>query len=572
MPVALTEYGLTAGILIAFVGLIIGIVYDRNRIVQTLKGAGLRKRHLAASVAIVVAFLAVELYLVKPTQLLFFDDTIYQGMAQQLIHTGQAAMCDYGTPVNCFIGEIFHEPIGLSFNFVIAFLIFGVQRYAAYGAELLLAAMAVFMTFFVTLLMFRNAKAAAFAEVLMALSPAVLVWAMPTNSDMALLAYSLVALFFLLVFVRGKRLWSMSNMLMSFALLSYMRVNALLYLPVFAAIYLLLGGKGVLAEIKDAFGLAAKHLLDTDVLIALLVFVVALAPSITYAAYEYSYGDFGAVGQMQNTCSKNFTGVPVTGIENLQNFKVNVCSNVNFWFNAYSKQYIMQPVLFTALALLGAALLLMRRRRREVVAMTIWFLAFFVLYTAFYAGSVIYGVDWRFMLSLVAQPSILGGVAVAYVIEFIVPAKKEGTARLADYVAMAVAIGVLAFPIVQLSPMLSISPAQVMQAGDARFYEGFVYNASGSIPSSCLVYTYDPSLFNINGRAAIQLSYLYNTTQYNRLSSEYGCTVLDYGYWCHTPKNLCTYVNQSFDMTPIATATYAPSNYEYGFYYLNKKG
>ena len=123
-------------------------------------------------------------------------------MAQQLMHTGQAWMCDYGTPSACFIGEVFHEPIGLSFNFAIAFLALrSAEVCCATGRSCSLLRLSVFMTFLVTLLLFKNVKAAAFAELLMALSPAVLVWAMPTNSDMAMLAYSLVAMFFLMVFI-----------------------------------------------------------------------------------------------------------------------------------------------------------------------------------------------------------------------------------------------------------------------------------------------------------------------------------------------------------------------------------
>jgi hypothetical protein len=571
MPVALTEYSMTAGILIAFVGLVIGCIYDRRRIARAVKGAGLKRKHLVLALAIVAAFALIELCVVKPTQLLFFDDAIYQGMAQQLIHTGQAAMCDYGTPSTCFIGEVFHEPIGLSFNLAIAFLVFGAHRSVAYGTELFLAAVAVLMTFFVALLIFRNTKAALFSELLIALSPALLVGALPTNSDVAMLAYSLVAIFFMLIFMRDRHLWSFSNMLMALALLSYMKVDALLYVPVFAAVYVLLGRRGALHTIKDTLGLAAKHVLDTDVLVALLVFVIAVAPSVTYAAYEFGYGDYGATGQIQNTCSGNFTSVQVTGNTNLQNLGANACANINFWFDAYSSQYVMQPALFTLLALLGVALLIVTGRRRELAAISVWFLAFFLLYTAFYAGSVIYGVDWRFMLSVVAQASMLGGFAVACVLDAVGHSKKRRHSMLMSYAAIAVAVAVLLCPICALYPLLSVNPSQIQQAGDARFYENFVFNDSQKIPASCLVYTYDPSLFTLNGRAAIQLSYVYNTSQYEQLSSEYGCTVLDYGYWCHTPNNLCTSVNQSFTLTPIATAKYPLFNYGYGFYYLHSK-
>ena len=63
-----------------------------------------------------------------------------------------------------------------------------------------------------------------------------------------------------------------------------------------------------------------------------------------------------------------------------------------------------------------------------------------------------YGVDWRFMLSLVAQASILGGVAAAYAVEFVAPParKKEKRASLLGYAAVAAAVAVVAFPAAQL--------------------------------------------------------------------------------------------------------------------------
>ncbi|MEM0149671.1 MAG: hypothetical protein QXW10_02125, partial [Candidatus Micrarchaeaceae archaeon] len=121
------EYSLTVGILVAFFGLIAGIVLDRKGIAGTFKRHRIGRQQLAIALIIAVLFVAIEVVLVKPTQQLFFDDAIYQGMALDMLHTGQAVMCDYGTPTTCYIGEIFHEPIGTAFNFAIAFLAFGVH-------------------------------------------------------------------------------------------------------------------------------------------------------------------------------------------------------------------------------------------------------------------------------------------------------------------------------------------------------------------------------------------------------------------------------------------------------------
>ncbi len=80
------------------------------------------------------------------------------------------------------------------------------------------------------------------------------------------------------------------------------------------------------------------------------------------------------------------------------------------------------------------------------------------------------------------------------------------------------------------------------------------------------MYTYDPTLFNINNRTATQIDNLYNSTQVKQYMSTYQCLVLDYGYWCHTPNNECRYVNNTYNLTPIVTATYKQFGYNYGFY------
>ncbi len=96
------EYLFTIGITLAFVGMLATIFLSRRDISSVLRESGLRRKHVLMLALIVIVFVSAEIAIVKPTQQLFFDDVIYQGMAQQLIHTGQAVMCNYGTPVACF--------------------------------------------------------------------------------------------------------------------------------------------------------------------------------------------------------------------------------------------------------------------------------------------------------------------------------------------------------------------------------------------------------------------------------------------------------------------------------------
>ena len=280
------EYLYTLGIIVAFIGLISGAILDRKNIGRVLKAHKLDRKKLLLAVGIAALFVAFELATVKPTQLLFFDDAIYQGMAQNLLHMGQAWMCDYGTPMTCYTGEIFHEPIGLSFNFAAAFALFGVKLWVAHAAELAMTTLAVFMTFFVALLLLKDLKAAYFSELLMALSPVVLVWAMPTNSDMALLAYSLIALFFLLVFVERKSRIGLMNALLAVSLTLYIKVFAAVYIPLFILIYLALDDKNIVASLKKNMKRVSTYIMDTNTLVVLLIAVIVLAPALNFAAME----------------------------------------------------------------------------------------------------------------------------------------------------------------------------------------------------------------------------------------------------------------------------------------------
>jgi hypothetical protein len=570
----LQELLFTAGILISLIMLVIGIIKNRKGIKHAITENGFEKKDIIIVAAILIVFLFIELYYIRPTQLLFFDDAIYQAMALMLLHTGQAWMCNYGTPTACFSGQLFHEPIGLSFNIAVAYLLLGPTRAASWDAELALGSISVVMGFFASLLLLKNKKAAFFTELLLALSPIILIWSRATNSDIAVLAYSLICLFFFLVFMKNRKFWDFSNMLFSFSLLYYMKVDEIFFIPVFIAFYIVLDDKGVRKAIANMFKTIKKNIFNTKLLIICLIFMLVIIPAILYTFNESATDGYGWQGTViQNTCRTGLPPLNVTSEINILNFKANVCSNILFWFNNYRSQYVIQPIVYTALAILGVALMIItKKERRVLVAIAIWFAVFFLLYSAFYAGSVIYGVDWRFMLSLIAQTCMLGGFAAACILDTIdmyvkKMAKYEKTINI---IAASVLVIVIFVPLYLALPLLSVNPALIQQAGDARFYENFVYNNSKLIPANCIVYTYDPTLFQLNNRTATQMSNLYNETQVQQYESQYKCLVLDYGYWCHTPNNECTYVLQNYNLTLIANATYNSLNYNYGFYYINE--
>lgn len=578
LPTSLEEYLFTIGMIVSFVGLILAVVSGRRDIAGIFRDLKINRKHIAVAVLIVILFVAMEIIIVQPAQLLFFDDDIYQSMAVTLLHTGQAWFCDYGSQTACYMGEILHEPIGEPFNLAISFAIFGVSRAVALNTGIVLSAIAVFAIFLVGFLFFKNATAALFSELLLALSPILLVWARPTTSDLPGLTYALVAVLFALMFLYRKNYKTLAMAAFSVALASYMKVDAIFMVVIVALIYIILDDRSIIGSIKSNLKRIKDNYLNTKALLVLLFFVIVIAPEFIYVYDQFVYGTYDYQGTtLQNSC--NVTQyITVSGKYNVQNFDFNICSSVDFWFDQYSNIDIMQPVIFTFLALAGAATLLVDKRR-VLLAIGIWFLAYFFIYAFFYAGSPTYGVNWRFQLSLVAQACLLGGYGCYALIELTDDAtrgawkklKKKGIYLSPVIIPMVVLVFLIVYSFALHIPQLSISPANIIQAGNARFYENFVYNYSNLIPNKCAVFTYDPTLFIINNKTALQLSYIYNASEYANVSSEYPCLVVDYGYWCYTPDSFCSNLNQSFTLTNIVNETYQPDGEKFGFYYVTKK-
>ena len=585
LSLSLQEYLFTAGILVSFIGLIIALALSRKEISRAVRESGFGKTAALMLIVALLTFMAIEIFVVHPTQQIFFDDDIYLAMAQDLLHTGQAWMCNYGTPTACYSGGILHEPIGESFNLAIGFAVLGVSRTVAYDTGILLGAAAVIAVFFIALLMFKDRRIAFLSSAFMALSPIVLIWTMPTTSDLPTMTYSLIAVFCMLVFMRKKTIGTFALTTMSMALCTYMKVDAIAYVFVIPFMYVLLDGTSIANSLRDNIKLVSSSLMNTKALIVILVFIIAIAPEIIFVQQELG-GGYGYAGTIvQNTCGNSPATIIPSSTMNLQNFEANVCSNVLFWFNSYASipgYPITQPLVFTLFAVFGAAsMYAVFGKRREFLAIFIWLAAFFVLYTAFYAGSVTYGVDWRFQLGLIAQVSIFSGFGAFTLLETSkIKLGKLGSGKDRDrpggfrkiilYCAVLIIIAGIAYSLYTELPEVGLLPSQITQAQPARFDENFVFNESHLIPPECLVFSYDPTLFIVNNRSSTQLDTIYDKSELANYTSSYSCLVIDWGYWCYTPNNYCTTAKQEFKLSPIVTDTDTQVNQTFGFYLVNE--
>lgn len=562
----LLEYIMTLGIIVSFVGTLLFAIKSRKYFGRELKKLKFSKRDFIIVLVILLVFILFEQIVVTATQQLFFDDAIYQGMALDLLHTGQAWMCNFGSPTQCFSGVIYHEPIGESFNLAIGFLILGVHRVSSYMVGFVLSAIAVLLSFFVSLFLFNDKRIAFFTELLVALSPILLIWAKPTTSDIPMLTYTLIAIFAMLLFSRRKNLWTFGFTLFSLSLLTYMKVNAIIYIPLILLMYIILDDKNIRKSILNNIRRIRKNILNTNVLLILLIALIVITPELIYTNYENSNGNYGANGAyVQNTCGKIGSTIHASNSFGLQYFNANLCANVEFWFNGLKKSQVIQPAIFTIIGIIGVALaILYRKYRRGALALGIWFLTFFFMYTTFYAGGANYGVDWRFMLSMIIPVSIFGGIALSKLLNlFEYVGNRLNKRKLVVGIGITVIIVLISYPVYELLPIIGINPSNIQQAGNARFYENLVYNSSNKIPNNCLVFSYDPTLFNINNLTSTQFN---NIDNRNANNGNYTCDVIDIGYWCSTPNSNCEGILKNTKTEVIANATYPQTGFTYGFY------
>ena len=132
------EYVYTAGILISFLGLIIGALLNRKHIGKVLHESGFKRTDLILAFVAVAIFIAVVIILdqTDATPVLRRCDLPGDGPRPPPQRSGLDVQ--FGTPTQCFSGQIFHEPIGLSFNIAIGFLLLGVHRASAYAVQIAL--------------------------------------------------------------------------------------------------------------------------------------------------------------------------------------------------------------------------------------------------------------------------------------------------------------------------------------------------------------------------------------------------------------------------------------------------
>jgi len=529
---------LTQIMLVPLIIATLGIFYSLPELFKELKKLKIKKEYLAILIVLSISFLIFEILFVKPTERIFFDEHLYQDEAMNILKQFNAQMCLYGTNETCKIFTYYHQGIAWAYIIALGYLISGINvMHTAWNLNLIFSTISILLLFFVCFMLTRKESVSLISSFFYASTPLILIWTRTGGAETSLVFFSLLSILSLLIWIETKNKKILVLLISSIIFAAQTKIEGVFILPILAVFYFLLSKIDVEEIVKISIPI-----------------ILLLAPAFVYLFVQYQQDTFGA------TENKKFS---------LDYFFQNIKTNSLFWFNYYQKGTPIQTqnvsnMLLPIFAILSILSVFAKELRKKVFAVFLWFITPFLIYASFYAGSVLYGVDNRFMLSCVAPIAILASIGISNVYELV----SKKIKLLAIFI---VAILLLAYIYLfqQILPYVTVDPMQILEAQDARVYVfDFVLKHYSQIPKDCYFVSFVPGLFRTLGRNALyteNLFYLYNSGE---LKGK--CLVFDYGYWCIVPPfhdTTCKVILQNYKTKMITNLTLEDGR-TLAFYYI----
>lgn len=569
-------YSVTAAVGISFVSLLVLLVISRKEIMSAFAGY-LNRYSLLALALIVIFFIFFALRFVSPAEQLYFDENIYQGIALNILNHGNALWCQYGTAKlgECFSSVVYHDPVGWTFFIAIAFALFGIGTSTAFALQLFVGALSIIAIFLLASVLTERKSIGVMSAFIFALMPELFIWSRTqADLDLSFMMFSTLTFLFFVLFIRKQNLKMFAIFCFSLLITLYLRLEAILLLPLFIILYLIFDNKstGLLKTLTSRFKMMKKAM-DTNLILLLMIlaFIVLLTPEVYYISLQAGSPDYGQSGVGKQLFS-------------IANFANNSVENANYLlgnYNQLSYYPAMFPQFVTILAVIGVAICIIGLNRKSnrgtLLLLALWFITYFLFYGFFYAGGAVFGVDVRFMLQLMPSISILAAIAIMGIADIAIRllqrarrGARSKKARPVDaYVSYAVCIIMLAllvaYPFYGLANIFTIPVSKMPQQGVIAPAVAFVNSNYTSLPNNCMIFTFTPDVWYELNRSAAQVSYIdsSNSTVVSNLKG-YSCFGVDYGYWCNVPpyhSGFCNFITSNYKLQPLSQEPNANGNF-----------
>ncbi len=565
----LIGYATTAAVSISFVLLIISIFLYKEELSKILK-LHINKKTIILLLLICVFFTIISLFFVSAVEQLYFDENIYQGIALNIIHSGNSLWCQYGTGhlTSCYANQLYHDPVGFELFLGIALVIFGSGPSTAYAFQFFIGLLSVIGIFLLSSVLTERKIIPVVSSLIFATIPELLIWTRTQAApDLPFMMLTIYAFFFFVIFTKKENKVSFLLFLSSLSLVFYTRIEAFILLPIFFILYFTFSSNS--STLKETFkhriSLIKKGLDSVPSIIIVFAFVFILLPQIFYIYTESISPQYGQPSGQS--------------ILSISNFMQNISPNLNFLFGTASTYPIISSINILILSILGIFVIISFRKIRNKAGLIILpgltIALYFLFYTFFYAGSVGYGVDVRFMLELLPFMSILSSFGIVGVTDAVsmITAKAVKFKHSSSIILVILLLITVILPFFLILPKITIPISQMPQEYFNTQATSFIYNNYQKVPTSCLVFSFTPDIWYELNRSAAQVSYFGsgNTTTNKETFKNYSCFVFDYGYWCSTPEyknSTCGSELHNYNISIIATQN-SSQNFNFTLYKIN---
>ncbi len=590
-------YAVTIALAGMLILLLYSVVKSSDLIASSLKGR-INKQSLAALLLIAIFFVSFSILYIHPVEELYFDENIYQGIALNILHNGNAVWCQYssGYAINCPNSQIYHDPAGISFFLAVAFALFGVGIGTAYNMELAIGLLSIIFMFLLASIAFRDKKAAVASTLAFALLPELFIWSRTQAvPNLIFMLFTFITFFFFLIFREKKNAYTLSAFLSSLAITMYMRLEGVLLIAIFGFLYLFMSddsnNQGLLRRAED---IIKKFDREMGFMLVLLVFLLAIAPEAYFISYQLSNPQFGQ--SSSGLFSLSIFNASVFGVNGYGTctlfghaFGPNICYFAGT-FNTVGFYPVMFPQATTALALVGLLVLIIYSifRKNEMYNVMLiaisWILVYHIFYDFFYAGAVTYGVDVRFMLEIMPPIALLAGVCISEASNIFrllpktisgIKWKLEKPKLVLSYLTYSIIIiALLILPFAASFNELAITPSQQPQQTVILNAMSFFYSNYSKVPANCLVFSYTPDMWIEQNISSAQIGMLGSSDpNFTKFASNFRCFVMDVGYWCNVPPEIsskCSGYTTNYRLKPLVVQNYTQSgqNYSFGYYQM----
>jgi 4-amino-4-deoxy-L-arabinose transferase-like glycosyltransferase len=489
----------------------------------------IKNKHLLLLLLISLLGISATVFIAPRTQRIFYDEDIYNGIAQNIAHHKKAVMCNEGYYENNELRVIEEEynkqPPGYPYLISIIFRTFGTNELFTFVLNNILFGLMVIIVFLISFLLFKDIFAGFIASFVYILIPVNIQWFNTCAVEPATVFFTSLAILASLLYLGDKKPINLLFFVTCLAFSLSFRTESFLVFAIIFLIYLL----------KEPGIFKRKELYVYGILLLFLASAIILH---LYSVRGQSWGAQGA----------KFS---------LIYFPYNFATNLSFYLN--NRHF---PLIFSIFGFIG--LFFYKNHLKNKIVLLVWFLTFWGVFLFFYAGSYKFGQDVRYSILSYPALSIFTGLGFSYIKN-----------RLENKVKSIKALIILLI-IFNFTWFLPFVKAEGEEAWAARHDHKYALEFAQLLPPNSIIFTHTPNIFLLNKKSAIQSSAeTYNPGTVERLVNRFkGGVYAHYNYWSNVDdpaqRRFTENILNKYNYKTIKEYYYR--DYKYGLYkIINRK-